>query len=168
MELEDSQIENVRSYCLYIFTSSIQPITVPRGAHMKSSSLICRRQFHRRSSLICRPALLRRAHMGDISLLCGPPLRRQAYMGSLCLSADHESPDQLCPFELHSPHLQGEVGTFTADPSVDRRVLPFRITSSPVMRSDWRCQTCDVRAKTCGVHDGILDEISRNNCSANS
>ena len=97
------------SYCFYGFTSSIQRIPVPRGAHMTSSSLFCRRQFYRRSSLICRPVILRRAHMGDISLFCRPPLRRDAYMGSICLSADHESPDQLCPFELHSPHLQAEV-----------------------------------------------------------
>jgi hypothetical protein len=135
---------------------------------VKSSSLICRRQFHRRHSLFCRPALLRRTHMGDIFLFCGPPLRRQAYMGIICLSADLESPEHLCPSELHSPHLQAEVDTFTADPSVDRRVLPIRIASSPVIRSDRRCQTCDVRAKTCGVLDRNVDEISCNNCSANS
>lgn len=157
MELEKSQIENMRSYCFYIFTSSVQPTPFPRVAHMKSSSLICRRQFHRRSSLICRPALLRRAHMAGISLFCGPPLRRQAYMGIICLSADLESPDHPCPFELHSPHLQAKVGTFTADTSVDRRVLPIRIASAPVIRGDWRCQTCDVRAKTCGVFHRNVD-----------
>jgi hypothetical protein len=126
------------------------------------------RQFNRRSSLICRPAILRRTHMGDISLFCGTPLRRQAYMESICLSADHESPQQHCPFELHSPHLQAEVGAFSADPSVDRIVLPLRTASSPVIRSDWRCQTCDVRAKTCGVLDRNLDEISCNNSPANA